>query len=130
MPSAPTNTTCTDARPSFGGPRRGKKLGGGNYTAPVGFVSAGIQQSGKKKEGAEEEEDPLEGSSSSAIRGKGDHRHEDSSGDDDDDDGGGHRGFGFGGRRRGLGGGGEKKAKVEADGPIAGMRKGEEELIF
>ena len=33
-----------DARPSFGGEK--SKKGFGNYTAPVGFVSAGIQQVG------------------------------------------------------------------------------------
>ena len=34
-----------DARPTFSGTTRGRKTKGtGNYTAPVGFVSAGVQK--------------------------------------------------------------------------------------
>ncbi len=123
---AATTFLSIDARPSFGFGGGGGRKGGKNYTAPVGFVSAGIQGSAKdaKKKALEgeskeeEEEDPLEGSSSMFRRGG--RGQGDSSGEDDD----GGSGFGFRGRR-GFGGGG-KKAKVDqqSDGPIAGMRKG------
>jgi len=77
-----------EARPSFGGKR--------DYSAPVNFVSAGIQ---KKKDEAEEAKADDDASS-------------------DEDQGRGRTGFGGGG----FGSGRHKAGRVEGEGQIAGMR--------
>lgn len=84
------------ARPAFGG--GGKRRGGGNYSAPVGFVSAGIQ--GKKKdEKKKEEEEAEEDDDGEEEAGGGGDDDGDSSGDE-----GGYRpGLGVGGGGLGYG---------------------------
>ncbi len=107
-----------EARPGFGGRRR-KGGAGANYTAPVGFVSAGVQggaKDKKDKKDQDEERDPLEGPS-----GLGGDR---SRGGSSSEDEGGHRGFGYGGRKKGGATAAARKGKFEAEaGPIAGMRR-------
>ena len=39
----------TNARPAFGGGSSGQKAGGGDYTAPLGFVSAGFKKTAKEE---------------------------------------------------------------------------------
>lgn len=86
----------TNTRPAFGGGSSGQRAGGGDYTAPLGFVSAGFKKTAK------EEAEALKGDKS-----------------DDDNDSDERRGEGTKQRRK-------KKAKVQPQfygGQIAGLRK-------
>ena len=82
-------------RPSFGGKK--------DYSAPIGFVSAGIQ--GKKKDKDQDQEPAEEDGNLGASS--------------DEEEAGGRTGFGGGGRGFGSRG---KAGRVESEGQIAGMR--------
>ena len=82
----------TSARPSFGGKR--------DFSAPVSFVSAGVQNQKKKQDNTEDVREAVK---------------DDSGGSSDDDEAPRRTGFGGGGYRGRAG-------RVESEGQIAGMR--------
>ena len=82
----------TSARPSFGGKR--------DFSAPVNFVSAGVQNQKKKQDNTEDVREAVK---------------DDSGGSSDDDEAPRRTGFGGGGYRGRAG-------RVESEGQIAGMR--------
>jgi tuftelin-interacting protein 11 len=99
-----------DARPSFGGSR---KSGKGDYSAPVGFVSAGLKKSAKEE--AEEAQKAASEQGGSSKR--------DSSGGEDNDDDTFSAGMGLGFKKKKAGGKSKsKKSDFVGTGEIAGLR--------
>merc|ERR1712115_537059 len=61
----------TNTRPAFGGGSSGQRAGGGDYTAPLGFVSAGFKKTAKEEAEALKGDKSDDDNDSDERRGEG-----------------------------------------------------------